>query len=323
MNNIGEQLEKGQHTGSGELKWLLLENVYPDPQQPRTLLSQLGINTLSVKEHCLGMVNLNDPKNSKKQEAFANLQALSETIAQHGLIQPISVHKLDKGGYIIEAGERRYLAHVLLGKSEIHAIVRAPQASRSKTLQRQLVENIGRDDLSLSEKIEALIELETLSQFKSAKTHMTKELSSLIGFSERQARKYVAVLQGPKELLDLVRSGRLRKLNDAAKIAVIDNKQARNEALKELLGPSNEKKNNEPIDAKTEENKTSSNKSKKLGISLGKATDVNTIKHVIECVVGDEKYKNKFAKIDWSDDKSAMKAWRLFWNALETNHKGE
>lgn len=259
---------------------------------------------------------------------------MADTIDQHGLIQPISVNKQEKGGYLIEAGERRYLAHILLGKSEIHAIVRAPHTSSSKKLQRQLVENIGREELSLPEKIQALIELEMLHQADGVKPLSPKELSVLIGFSERQARKYLAVVQGPKELLDLVCSGRIRKLNDAAKIAVIDNKRARTEAIQELLDPRAGELSDELI-AKIDRKKVSTTKRgadtgqgngrnvKNNGLSLGNATDVNTIKHVIGQVVGAKQFKREFGKIDWSDDTSVVNAWRGFWQTLEAKQRGE
>lgn len=295
------------------------------------MLSKLGINAQSIIDHRLSRVDLSKSKNPQVQDAFANLQALAETIEQHGLIHPISVHVRDKSGYLIEAGERRYLAHVLLGKSEIHAIVRAPHASPSKKLQRQLVENVGRDDLSLHEKVEALIELERLAKEDGKKKLTTKELSSLIGFSERQARKYLTVVHGPEELIALVSEGKLRKLNDVARIAVMESRRARDEAIDALLNPTDQKPN-PPVtqdsqhngDAKVKSDKDQVKRSTKAKpISLGSTASADVIKHMIHKIVGERQFKKDYSTVDWDDEKSATDAWRLFLQAIESKVGGE
>ena len=74
------------------------------------------------------------------------LQALADSIAQYGLIQPITVRRLDSGYYQIIAGERRWRAARLAGLTELP--VRVIEADDRRTAELALVENLQRQDLN-------------------------------------------------------------------------------------------------------------------------------------------------------------------------------
>ena len=74
------------------------------------------------------------------------LEELAESIAQHGLLQPITVRQLDSGYYQIIAGERRWRAARLAGLTEVP--VRIIQADDRKAQELALVENLQREDLN-------------------------------------------------------------------------------------------------------------------------------------------------------------------------------
>ena len=74
------------------------------------------------------------------------LQELADSIAQHGLLQPVTVRKLDSGYYQIIAGERRWRASRLAGLTEIP--VRIVEADDRKAQELALVENLQREDLN-------------------------------------------------------------------------------------------------------------------------------------------------------------------------------
>lgn len=76
----------------------------------------------------------------------AALDELSESIKQYGLIQPITVRKLNSGYYQIIAGERRWRASRLAGLTEVP--VRIIEADDRKATELALVENLQREDLS-------------------------------------------------------------------------------------------------------------------------------------------------------------------------------
>jgi len=330
LNDIGSQLETGQHTGSGELKWLSLSEVYPDPSQPRTILSKLGINRETIAAHLSGKAPFETHTNPHTIEKFLSLKTLAGTIGEHGLIQPIVVYPSPSGrGYLIEAGERRFLAHLLLKKQEIHALVRAPETRQQRKLQRQLVENVGREELSLSERVDALIKLETHNNESGLKPMGSDELSMLIGFSERQARKYLRLIRGPEDIVLAVRDGRLSSLDEAARLSNIENKRAREEALQDVLTPKKvviqtEKQTEAVTPAQSTSNqKPSADKSKKTtkadttAIDLGVSKNAKTIKHLMGLAVGEEKFLAEYADVDWDDMGAVKKTWRRFWAELE------
>jgi ParB family chromosome partitioning protein len=74
------------------------------------------------------------------------LQELSESIAQHGVLQPITVRQLDSGYYQIVAGERRWRAARMAGLSEVP--VRIVEADDRTAQELALVENLQREDLN-------------------------------------------------------------------------------------------------------------------------------------------------------------------------------
>lgn len=74
------------------------------------------------------------------------LEELSESIRQYGLIQPITVRRLEGGYYQIIAGERRWRASRLAGLTEIPA--RVIEADERRAMELALVENLQREDLN-------------------------------------------------------------------------------------------------------------------------------------------------------------------------------
>jgi ParB family chromosome partitioning protein len=77
------------------------------------------------------------------------LRELSESIREHGIIQPLIVSKDDDGGYFLIAGERRLQAARLAGLETVPVVVR--QAADAELLELALVENIQRADLNAVE----------------------------------------------------------------------------------------------------------------------------------------------------------------------------
>ena len=89
-----------------------------------------------------------EPREAQPRKSFDEeaLQALADSIAQYGLIQPIVARQLDSGYYPIIAGERRWRAARLAGLSEVP--VRVLTADDRRTAELALVENLQREDLN-------------------------------------------------------------------------------------------------------------------------------------------------------------------------------
>ncbi|MBQ1517868.1 MAG: ParB/RepB/Spo0J family partition protein [Clostridia bacterium] len=87
--------------------------------------------------------NKNQPRREFEPEA---LNELSESIAQHGVLQPLVVRPIFGGGYEIVAGERRFRAARMAGLNEVPVVVR--ELTDSEAMELALVENLQREDLS-------------------------------------------------------------------------------------------------------------------------------------------------------------------------------
>ena len=85
----------------------------------------------------------NQPRTVFDEEA---LSELAESIREYGVIQPVTVRKLDSGYYQLIAGERRWRAARLAGLTEIPA--RVIEADDKLTTELALVENLQREDLN-------------------------------------------------------------------------------------------------------------------------------------------------------------------------------
>ncbi len=89
-----------------------------------------------------------EPREAQPRTSFdeAALQELAESISEYGVIQPITVRKLDSGYYQIIAGERRWRAARLAGLKEVP--VRVVEADDKLATEMALVENLQREDLN-------------------------------------------------------------------------------------------------------------------------------------------------------------------------------
>ncbi len=106
------------------------------------------INGNSILELELELIKPN-PNQPRKIFDEDKLRELSESIIEHGLLQPITVFEDNKGGYVLIAGERRLRAHKLAKLDTIKASVINVEEFKLREL--ALIENIQRDDLNIIE----------------------------------------------------------------------------------------------------------------------------------------------------------------------------
>jgi ParB/RepB/Spo0J family partition protein len=113
-----------------------------------------------------------DPQQPRKTFDAAELENLAASIRENGLLQPIIVYRSEEPGrYRIIAGERRYRAAILAGKTTVPCLEMPPDFDRALIDQLQLVENIQRADLDpveASVAIQAYMSRHELSQRQAA-----------------------------------------------------------------------------------------------------------------------------------------------------------
>lgn len=172
--------------GSSAISEIPVDDISPNPEQPRTSF---------------------DPE---------TLRELSASIAELGIIQPLSLRKTDDGLYQIIAGERRWRAAKMAGLRSVPAYVRT--ASDCEITEMALIENIQREDLNAIEVALAfnkLIETYRLTQ---------ERLSERLGKKRATIANHLRLLKLPAEIqLGLV-DRRLDMGHARALLAVADPK---------------------------------------------------------------------------------------------------
>lgn len=125
-----------------------LDALIPEASQPETPPPASG--TLEVPIHKV-VANPRQPRQSMNEE---QLQELSASILEHGVIQPLIVtHAARPDQYILIAGERRLRAATLAGLKTVPVLVR--EATDQQQLELALIENVQRADLTPLETAEA------------------------------------------------------------------------------------------------------------------------------------------------------------------------
>lgn len=157
------------------------------------------------------------PDQPRKQFDETALQELADSIAERGVIQPIIVRALSRGGYQIVAGERRWRAAQRARLHQIPAIVR--DFTDAETMEIALIENVQRQDLNPVEEAEAYSRL--IAQFG----HSQDALGKLVGKSRSHVANMMRLLDLPGTVLDVVREGRLSMGHARALIGVDDASQ--------------------------------------------------------------------------------------------------
>ena len=144
-----------------------------------------------------------EPNRDQPRKTFdeAALADLADSIAQHGVLQPLLVRPLARGGYQLVAGERRWRASRLAGLTEVPVVVR--EMSDQEAAELALIENLQRQDLNPME--EALGYRTLMEQYG-----MTQEdAARAVGKSRPAVANALRLLKLPTEIAEMVSSGQL------------------------------------------------------------------------------------------------------------------
>ena len=161
----GESLSKAEIVEKVHVK-----SIKPNPYQPRKVFDEVAI------------------------------KELSDSIKEHGILQPIIVRKTGMT-YEIVVGERRFRAAKLAGLEEIPAVVR--DLTDEETMELAILENLQREDLTPIEEAEAyhnLMENLKLTQ---------EQLAFRLGKSRSHIANHVRLLSLPKKIRNTITEGKL------------------------------------------------------------------------------------------------------------------
>ena len=140
--------------------------------------------------------NPDQPRHDFDEE---ELQALSESIAIHGVLQPLTVREMPNGYYQIIAGERRWRAARMANVSDVPVIV--VEADDRKAMELALIENLQRQDLNPVEEAlgyQSLIEEYGLTQ---------EEAATRVGKSRPAVANSLRLLGLCPEVMELLKAG--------------------------------------------------------------------------------------------------------------------
>ena len=157
-----------------------------------------------------------EPKADQPRSHFDEvaIRELSDSIAQHGMIQPITVRKLPTGYYQIIAGERRWRAARMAGLTEVP--VNIIEADDRLAAELALVENLQRTDLNPVEEArgyQTLIKVYGLTQ---------EEAAQSVGKSRPAVTNAMRLLALPEEVLTMLEAGELSAGHARALLAIED-----------------------------------------------------------------------------------------------------
>ncbi|MDR2860699.1 MAG: ParB/RepB/Spo0J family partition protein, partial [Elusimicrobiota bacterium] len=149
------------------------------------------------------------------------LQDLANSINQHGLIQPITVvATVVPGEYELIAGERRFRASKLAGKTDIKAIVRQGTTDKQK-MDLALIENIQRENFTPIEEAQAYNRL--IEEFK----HTHDEIAEVVGKNRSVITNTLRLLSLPEDIQNLIDDGKISSGHGRMLAGIEDEKQMR------------------------------------------------------------------------------------------------
>jgi len=158
--------EEKDREQKNSLKLIAIDKISPNPYQPRSSFAQ------------------------------EELEELADSIAKHGVIQPLTIRPIDDNNYQLIAGERRLRAAKILEKDKVPAVVR--EFSDQEMAEVALIENLQRKDLSFFEEATAyqvLLEKFSLTQ---------SELAEAVGKSQSTIANKVRLLQLPLKIREKI-----------------------------------------------------------------------------------------------------------------------
>lgn len=192
---------------SDSIFWIDIEKIKPNPYQPRRDFDQIA------------------------------LQDLSESIRMYGLLQPITVTRVETtkedGGLVVHyeliSGERRTRAAKLAGLSQIPSIIRAKEEDARTKLELAIIENIQREDLNVIDRARAFQQLVKEFGFKHA------EVAVKMGKSREYVTNSMRLLSLPDHMLQALGEKRIMEGHTRPLLMLVDRPEEQETLFQDIL----------------------------------------------------------------------------------------
>ena len=167
-----------------------------------------------------------NPDQPRREFDEVELQALSDSISVHGVIQPLTVREMPNGYFQIIAGERRWRAARMAGLSDVPVVV--IEADDRKAMELALIENLQRQDLN---PVEEALGYQTLME----EYGLTQEdTAQQVGKSRSAVANTLRLLALTPEVLELLKTGEITA-GHARAILSLKSEKKQMEAAKKIM----------------------------------------------------------------------------------------
>ncbi len=162
-------------------------------------VDEYSVSSGSVKVKLIDI----EPNREQPRKVFDEkaLQELADSIAQHGVLQPLLVRPMMDGGYQLVAGERRWRASRMAGLTEVPVVIK--ELTDSQVAEIALVENLQRENLNPLEEARGYKELSDKYGYTQ------EEVASIVGKSRSAVANSLRLLGLADGVLDLLNNGEL------------------------------------------------------------------------------------------------------------------
>lgn len=315
---IGGLLQEQDLIGEGRLENLPVNLIHPSPSNPRYIGR---IDPQDIIAHREGRLDLSQEV-GERGAFFNSIVEMAQSIERRGLLQPIVV-KEDADGFTIMVGERRYLAHVLLGRERIRAIVR-PRSEEMEERSIRLIENLQRENLSFPEIIRAIDELDRLFQLQQGRPMDSLDLAAELHKHDSTCRRYLQIVRGPDDVREAVEQGKIAGLRPALALLDIESAEERGRALQSLgKKEATEALLKQPAPtAAPDLGEIKRRGRRRQQINLGGVKKIPVIQLIMRSVLGENAFGQNHGSVDWSDLDQVQEIWDAFLKNLEQGTKG-
>lgn len=219
-----------------------------------------------IKIHDI-MPNVNQPRKTFNED---KIEELSNSIKEHGIIQPIVVRKKEKGFEIV-AGERRWRAAIKAGLPQVPCLIREFNDEQNMLI--AIIENMQREDLNPIEEAEGLYQMtETFG--------MTQEqVSKSVGKSRPYITNALRLLKLPEYIKESVSQGEISAAHGRTLVTMTD-EEKRKELWEKIVKGNLSVRETEKLAA------TSGKKLQKKPLKKGKTADVLKVEEELKEALG-------------------------------------
>lgn len=171
-----------------------------------------------------------EPNRDQPRKFFSDegIEALADSIREHGVLQPILVRPLPNGSYQIVAGERRWRASRMAGLDEVPVNIK--ELDDFQTMQIAMAENLQRENLNPIEEAEGYKYL--IDNFNMSK----EQIAKIAGKSRSYISNSIRILSLPDFIIDALRDNKITSGHAKALLMFDDEKRMLETAEKAING---------------------------------------------------------------------------------------